>query len=249
MRVGHGSLSEYREADEAIRADFSDGRVRMSFEDNFLAVSVDAPDAKAAYDAARTFAELFGQALSVQFGMRFGAEFLFLEDDQGLPQRVPKSYHVPFGATWYNLALTRDRLGIAFRWAIAADDRSRKAMLYFDHACLLADFAWTLPLTGPHATFSYALAFLQLFKALVAIVGEPGVDRDYQRRAVDLGLSTDFWSSRVKPLYLIRNDEDVAHYSLQPPEPGAFLSHFRDAAGVFKEALSAYFKWRNEKAS
>jgi len=249
MRVGHGSLSEYREADEAIRADFSDGRVRMSFEDNFLAVSVDAPDAKAAYDAARAFAELFAHALSVQFGMRFGAEFLFVEDDQGVPRRVPTSYQVPFGVTWYNLAETRDRLGTAFHWAIAADDRSRKAMLYFDHACLLAEFAWTLPITGPHATFSYALAFLQLFKALAAIVGEPGVDRDYQRRVAELDLPADFWSSRVKPLYLIRNDEDVAHYSLQPPEPGAFLNRFRDAAGVFKEALSAYFKWLSEKAS
>jgi hypothetical protein len=248
-RVGHGSLSEYRKAEEAIRADFSDGDVRISLEDNFLAVSVEASDARAAYDAARAFAELFAQALSVQFGMRFGAEFLLLEDDKGITQPVPRSYQVPFGAMWYNLAEARDRLGIAFDWAIAVDDRSRKAMLYFEHACLLTDFAWTLPLTGPHATFSYALAFLQLFKALVAIVGEPGVDRDYQRKATDLGLPADFWSSRVKPLYLIRNDEDVAHYSLETPEPGAFLDRFRDAAAVFKEALSAYFRWRNQNAS
>jgi len=108
LRVGHGSLSEYRKSEEAIRADFSDGGVRISFEDNFLAVGVEASDAKAAYDAARAFAELFAQALSVQFGMRFGAEFLFVEDHEGLPQRVPKSYQVPFGATWYNLAVTRD---------------------------------------------------------------------------------------------------------------------------------------------
>jgi hypothetical protein len=249
MRVGHGSLSEYRRSEEAIRAQFSDRAVRASFEDNFMAVEIDVPDAKAAYGAAQAFAELFAQGLAVQFGIRVRAEFLFLEDDRGVPQRVPKSYQIPFGATWYNLAETRERLGTAFRWAIAADDRSRKAMLYFDHACLLADFAWTLPLTKPHAAFSYALAFLQLFKALAAIVGEPGVDRDYQRRAADLGLPTDFWSSRVKPLYLIRNDEDVAHYSLQQPEPGAFPSRFRDAAGVFKEALSAYFKRRNERAS
>ena len=206
-----------------------------------MTVSLEASDPKAAHHAARTFAELFAQSFSVQFGMRFTVEFLFVEDEHGVPQRVPKSVQVPFGATWYNLSVTRDRLRIAFDWTITADDRSRKAMLYFDHACLLADFAWTLPPTGPHATFSYALAFLQLFKALVAIVGEPGVDRDYQRRAADLGLPPDFWSSRVKPLYVIRNDEDVAHYSLQEPEPGSFVGRFREAAEVFKEALSAYF--------
>ena len=47
-------------------------------------------------------------------------EFLFVEDDHGVPQRVPKSYQVPYGITWYNLAETRDRLGIAFHWAITA---------------------------------------------------------------------------------------------------------------------------------
>src|ERR1700752_2693661 len=242
IRVAHGSLSEYRKSEEAILAQFSSGGVNVSFEDNFMTVSLEASDPKAAYEAARAFAQLFTQSFSVQFGMRFRAEFLFVEDEHGVPQRVPKSVQIPFGATWYNLSVTRDRLGIAFDWTTTADDRCRKAMLYFDHACLLAEFAWTLPLTEPHATFSYALAFLQLFKALMVIVGEPGVDRDYQRRAAELGLPADFWSLRVKPLYLVRNDEDVAHYSLQLPAPGAFLDRFREAADVFKEALSADFK-------
>jgi hypothetical protein len=65
--------------------------------------------------------------------------------------------------------------------------------------------------------------FLQLFKALVVLVGEPGVDSDYQRRARHLDLPADFWQSRVKPLYDVRNDEDVAHYRLAEPTPGAMF--------------------------
>src|SRR5436309_14187951 len=103
-------------SDDASLAQFSSGRVSVSFDDNFMTVSLDASDPKAAYDATRAFAELFAQSFSVQFGMRFRAEFLFVEDDHGVPQRVPKSVQVPFGATWYNLSVTRDRLGIAFDW-------------------------------------------------------------------------------------------------------------------------------------
>jgi hypothetical protein len=43
-------------------------------------------------------------------------------------------------------------------------------------------------------------------------------------------------------LYTIRNDEDVAHYSLTVPELGALRDRFVQATGVFKEAFAAYMK-------
>lgn len=244
--VRHGTLSEYRKPEQAVQAEFSRDGIRFSVRDNIAEIAIESPNFRTAYDMGQNLADLIAQGLSVQFGMRFTAEFLALEDHKGVPQRVPRSYQIPFGITWYDLKKALECLGIAFDWALASDDRSRKAMLYFEHACVLAGFAWTLTPRHPHAAFTQALAFLQLFKAVVIILGEAGVDRDYQRRAAELGLPTDFWTLKVKPLYTVRNDEDVAHYSLHLPDLRTFLDRFRDAAGVFRETLKAYFRSREE---
>jgi hypothetical protein len=91
-----------------------------------------------------------------------------------------------------------------------------------------------------------ATAFLQMFKALVTIVGEPGVDGDHQQRAKRLGLGADFWVSRVKPLYKIRNESDVAHYSLRTNDFSAAHAQFIAASVVFRDALTAYVSLRLE---
>jgi hypothetical protein len=95
--------------------------------------------------------------------------------------------------------------------------------------------------------FSLATAFLQMFKALVTIVGEAGKDADYQRRAKQMGLGADFWNSRVQPLYKVRNDSDVAHYSLETPELAAAYGQFSDAGGVFRDAFAAFMTSRECK--
>lgn len=79
-----------------------------------------------------------------------------------------------------------------------------------------------------------------MFKALTAIVGDPSSDRDYQSRCRKLGLPKTFWQEKAKPLYDIRNDDDVAHYTHTLPEPGAFLGRFSQAVAVFRESLTAY---------
>ncbi len=242
--VRHGTLSQYRKPEQAVQAEFARNGIRFSVRDNIAEIVIESPNSRTAYDTGQELADLIAQGLSVHFGIHFRAEFLTLEDDKGVPHPVPRSYQIPFGITWYDLTKARELLGIAFEWALTSDDRSRKAMLYFEHACVLANFAWSLSPKHAHAAFTQALAFLQLFKAVVIILGEAGVDRDYQRRASALGLPPDFWTSKVKPLYSIRNDDDVAHYSLQLPDLRAFLDRFRDAAAVFREALTAYLRSR-----
>ena len=146
-----------------------------------------------------------------------------------------------FSAVIYNTNELAGRLETAFRWTVRVDDRARKALLYGEHGFLLSEFAQTLPLMSAHASFSWGMAFLQLFKALTTILGEPGTDKDYQRRATRLGLPSDFWSTRVKELYSVRNDDDVAHYSLElPDDRGVMVGRFGQPASIFKDALAAY---------
>ena len=147
-----------------------------------------------------------------------------------------------FNATIYSTREVQQRLEVAFQWATRVDERGRKALLYFEHGCLLSEFAQTLPMFSAHAGFSWALAFLQLYKALATILGEPGTDRDYQSRAGRLGLPSDFWATRVKELYNVRNDEDVAHYSLNVPDHGAMINRFGQAGGAFRDVFAAYMR-------
>ena len=239
--ASHGTLSKYRLPPEAMTMDLRQESLQFTCHDNFATLTVDASGAQSAYNTATTAIDLFTQALTVQFGDRFTSEYLGIEDEHGTPLRIARPFQVSLGTTaFYNLHELRDRLTTAFGWTLSADPKSRKALLYFEHACILKDVAATLPPMGPHAGFTQALAFLQLFKALVTIVGEPGKDRDYQSRFVSLGLPASFYEERVKPLYLIRNDEDVAHYSLAVPDYGTFLGRFLAAGTSCRDALAAY---------
>jgi hypothetical protein len=213
----------------------------VSFTDNFLTLTVTSDSPDVAFEQSSRMADSIVQILSIQYGTRFTASFLLLDDEKGIPQQIRQRNAVAMmNLTFYNIEELKDRLNLAIPWSTRLDDRSRKALLYFEHACLQHQFAQTLPFLGPHAAFAHAVAFLQLFKALVVLVGEPGVDSDYQRRGQSLGLGADFWQTKVRPLYDVRNDEDVAHYRISVPTPGAMLQRFAQAAGVLRDAFAAY---------
>ena len=55
------------------------------------------------------------------------------------------------------------------------------------------------------------LQFLQYWKCLTAIVGDPSKDKDHQARPNTLGLGRQFFRSRISPLHDLRNSFDVAH--------------------------------------
>lgn len=242
--VSHGTLSQYRPPSQALAANIKTHGLSLSINDNFLEVITDAETAQIATDRVLPYLDLFLQSLSSMYGDRFLASLLSTEDAHGVPQAAwtgPKAVQL-FQATFFNTEELQERVTVAANWAAISDTAAKKALFYFEHACLVNEFAQTLPLTSPHAAFSRALAFLQLFKALTSIVGDPSSDRDYQSRCKRLGLAKDFWQVKARPLYEIRNDEDVAHYSHNFPEPDAFLAKYSQAVSVFREALDAHMK-------
>jgi len=241
-KVSHGSLPRYRTPESALSQNLKTDDFEMKLSDNFLEVWTDSSAPQEATDRTLAYVDLFIQSLSAMYGERFFASLMAVDDDQGNPQSVaaiPRT--VPFfTATIYNTQELSERIAIAANWARKADPVAQKALFYFEHACLLEEFSATLTLSSPHASFSRALAFLQLFKALTSIIGDPSTDRDYQGRCRKLGLQKDFWDAKAKPLYEIRNEQDVAHYSHLLPQPGLFLGHYRQAVAVFREALEAH---------
>jgi hypothetical protein len=213
--------------------------------DNFLKLTIDGETVQAAAEVGLPQFESFLQGLSVLYGQIFSANLLSAEDESGNPksfQLGPRKLEL-FKTTVYNFADLQKKVEKAAYWATHGDAAARKALFYSEHAALLRQFSETLPVDSPHASFSRALAFLQLFKALTALVGDPSSDPDYQSRFRRLGLPSDFWLSRAKPLYNVRNDEDVAHYSHAMPKNMDFYQQYGDAMAIFREALDAYVKW------
>ena len=238
--VGHGSMSEYRKSDAALSTTVALRCGTAEFRDNFVELTIQASDPQQAADTALAEVEALLQALSVLFGQRFSARTLSVDDERGVPQSIrTKTQKVElFKLTVYDTVQLGKRIEQATRWICQADVATRKALFYAEHAALLAEFADSLP-PGPHSAFSRALAFLQLFKALTTLIGDPSSDRDYQSRCRRLGLPADFWVNRAKPLYLVRNDEDVAHYSHSMPTGLEFFDHYSSALKVLTEVLDA----------
>lgn len=241
--VSHGTLSQFRSPDQVLNAATTTKDFSLSILDNFLELIINhAEHVQDATDKTLSFIDLLLQSLSSLYGERFFYTLLSVEDANGIPQPL-QTKHLQiqiFQATFYNIDELKERFIQATEWALAADKIVKKALFYFEHACLLNEFSQTLPAMSPHASFSRALAFLQLYKALTSIVGDPSSDKDYQSRCRKIGLAKDFWQLKVKPLYDVRNDEDVAHYSHSIPEPGAFHAKYFEAVTVFREAIGAY---------
>lgn len=243
--AGYGTLSEFRKPVAAIDWTATIGTTAIRARDNFIALEIEADNPQAGLDAAMELLDRLCQCLSVRLGQRAFARLEAFEDDQGKPQVAHTRKTVPlFSATIYDLEGLKANLDTSFQWAVGADALARKALFYFEHAQLLHEFAQTLPLHSPHSAFSVNSAFLQLFKALTILLGDPAVDRDHQSRAKRLGLGGSFWMDRVKPLYKIRNENDVAHYSFETPGMTTGRNEFAQASVVFRDALEAYLAAR-----
>jgi hypothetical protein len=243
--VAHGTLSEYRKPHEALAVPSLElGPCSAKLRDNFLDLTVEAADARQATKVVLPHVDSLLQGMSVLFGQLFSASLLLVEDEAGEPQDIRLSLRrlELFKATVYNIDELASKFETAATWAKYGDDATRKALFYSEHAALLSQFADTLPSDSPHAAFSHAMAFLQLFKALTTLLGDPSVDRDYQSRFRRLGLPPDYWNHRAKPLYKVRNDDDVAHYSREMPDAQTFREQYGAAMSVFREALEAHIR-------
>ena len=245
LQVAHGTLSKYRKEAAAINLKFGLSGMAATLRDNFLTVELRGTNPQLAAENAYASVRKFLQALSLLEKNRFEATLLSFDDANGKAQQVHLELRklTSLDISIYNTQELAEKVKAAAAWAEMKDQASEKALFYYEHASLLYEFSRTLPFRSPHATLSRAMAFLQLFKALTSLIGDPSSDKDYQSRAKKIGLAPDFWKDKAKPLYEIRNDSDVAHYSKSMPEPHAFLEAYEQAVEVFTEALRAHIAY------
>jgi len=120
------------------------------------------------------------------------------------------------------------------------DERLTKAALYLQNALLLQDAFYGK--AAPLSTIDFnvvALIVLELWKTCAAIMGDPSVKKDrYQKRYKTIGIQKET-KDAVDRLGRLRNDFDVAHYSLASEKRSSLEQElrfaFRTAGSVIRE--------------
>jgi len=121
------------------------------------------------------------------------------------------------------------------------DDRLSRAMDYFGQATLI--FQSRPILTGAFSRqFSLLIssAFLNLWKAMSAIVGDPSTDKDYQKRYRSFGFDKQFFEEKIEKVRGMRNEYDVAHYSLEVEDVEQIEANFGEAQKITLEIIRQY---------
>lgn len=242
--VSYGQLSRFRAPDEALALDCPLGQGSLSVVDNLFRLRVDADDQRKAIELGTSLLDQLVRLLSVEYGGLFPYETLQIESDTGVLQVRPGPRHlVLFEGTIYSISGLRDTILEAASLGSLSDDTLSQALVYHEHAQWLFSLRAGLPLLSPHFAYVVTSAYLHLWKTITAILGDPAKDRDYQSRYRTYGLSKNFWADRVKPIRDVRNDQDVAHYSLELDAIERVERSFGDAHEVCKVVIRAYSKY------
>ncbi len=239
-KVGHGTLSQYRHPDEAIRESFEVASVQVRVQDNFAFLKVDAETPGGAYDKGQMVLEVFLQHLAVDQRRPFSYEVLYAESEDGKTYPPPRLVTMT-SVTMYNLGSLRESIRKAQRFASIDDDRLQRALQYFEHALFLYEARNEISnMFSRHYRYLISAVFLNLWKSVSTIVGDPSVDRDYQSRYKKLGLDQAFFEQKIERLRTLRNDYDVAHYHISPERAKEIERNYGEAVSITSEVITYY---------
>jgi hypothetical protein len=207
-----GSLTQRTDA-EALRTSFSLNDKTFSAADNRFIVSLYSSDAKRAIEEARLELQRVLRYLSTLMkgpAFAFAVQPLFVEEGAKiLPAQDWFSGRRFFvfdnAATASELKHIGDLLS-----GIPHDRRLDQALEYFVLGDELASLAsdWE---SDERDRAIAPLRFLQYWKALTTIIGDPSRSPNFQSRPKQLGLKRHFFRQHIKPLQDLRNDFGVAH--------------------------------------
>ncbi len=240
-RVGFGTLSRYRSPEDAINQPIEISGLKGHIRDTFIVLNVEADTPGQAYERAQAALESFLQHLALRQPQSFSYKPLILESEDG-----EKVYPIPravwiASVTTYNLEALRRHIEEAARFASLADARLARALQYFEHALFLRDQRTKAldPLSRHHRHLLAAI-FLNLWKAVTTIIGDPSKDNDYQSRYRTYGFDYSFFQQKIERLRQLRNDYDIAHYHLSPDRLEEVQKHEGEAQSIAMEVLVRY---------
>ncbi len=244
-KVGHGTMSRYREDEDAVRVSFVLDGFRMTLNDNYIMVVCDLPVAshsEALFRITNSLNRLMESA-SVQLEQQISYELVSFRDDAG------KAYPLPrFGDlasfTTYDTHMLCEKISRAALLSATTDERLDRALIYYRHALMLIANQGVIAKFGtPDFDVLASAMILNLWKAVSVIIGDPSVDRDYQRRYRNFGISYGYFADEIEPLRRLRDDSDVAHHAIDVERQKSLHAKFGPAVHVASTVLSAYQQW------
>jgi len=233
-----GTPQEFRSDEEAIderlhfrgsEAHIRDNSVRIHFE-------AEEPDI---WQTGQELLDKVLQHLSVsRGGVRFSYRVLGIEGEDGKTRTLES---ITWRVTWFYLDQLRDAIRNLGPYVDLSDARLDAALDYYEHALWLRERTPApeeIRLEVRHARRMVSSVFLNLWKAVTVIVGDPR-ERDAQSRYRQLALARDF-AKRYRDLTVLRNDADAAHHALNPERVVALAEAQDQAQDTAREVISAY---------
>jgi len=211
-QLGYGTLSPFRDDSKAIKKNLKILDLACQFHDNFLTINLEGGRGSEARDKIVDALERFVKHMSLTIGQLFSYRILFIESDDKV--LYPLSRRFKMSVTTYDLDRLSSNIEEAEKMAGLNDPILDRALQYYEHSMflyekreLIADFL------SSHFRFMISEIFLNMWKAASTVVGDPTVDKDYSRYR-KLGISQEFFDTKIEVARHLRNDYDVAHYRL-----------------------------------
>ncbi len=193
--VGHGTLSNYRIPEEALDAKITLGRSSGEFHDNFLTLDVDAGTSNEALEIATEELQRFFRRLTLNQGRAFSWRVLVVEDEEKRIYRLPATLELA-SVSVYSTSKLKDDIEDSQTDLRTSDERTERALEYYEHAVFLYENRLQIaPLQSHHFRLLISAVFLNVWKAVTAVIGDPSTDKDYQRRYRQLGFDDEFFKN------------------------------------------------------
>jgi len=239
-KAGYGTLSKYRSEDEKLVNSFSFMDCEFIFNDNFLLIKTVEKQPLEAYAKSLLAINFYIKNLNVNQGRLFSAEPIYIESENGDTFEVPKSTQIA-SMTTYDLKKLKEDITEIVKYDKLFEPRLIQSLNYFEHALLLfekrnviADFV------SEHNKIFISSIFLNIWKCVTTIVGDPSRKADkYQKRYREIGLEKDF-KKEIDSLKELRDNYDVAHYSLNPNSLNEVEKNYGIAVKIAIKVIKKY---------
>jgi hypothetical protein len=233
----------YRKYEERFTFKMTIGGVEVDAEDDLFRVTLEASDEEEAGSrAAQLVLQLFHLRATVFLpGVhRITATVVAVGQYDGNLVRVTTPTVGVYLYDLRQLGATLSEAADMLRNAVG-DTRLAQAVRYFGLGDDLSELL-TRSTAFDYGASLAPIRFLQYWKSLATIVGDPSTDKDHQSRHAGLSLGRQYFRREINPLHAIRNQFGVAHIA-DPNAPRIVTdANVRKCRKIAAEVIHAYIR-------
>lgn len=217
-RVRMITLSKFRSESEIIKLEGNYNDIKIEIIDNHIIFFLSEVNPEKAYfksvDILITLLKVL-QINSKRGFLRY-QRLEIVENNKQIyfPQETGKLNN--FNLIVYNIEKLKSALFESFKQINYLDEKIKRFLEYYDRGTFLMSLLGNDELNSiRYQNYLNSEIFINFYKAISVILGDPSIDKDYQSRYKSFGFDLNFFTNELEPLRTIRNNFDVAHYTLQ----------------------------------